>query len=83
MAVRTCHRALVAESIEQHLGSRLVAGQTVDFSKRHRAPQFIEPVQKFVYQVLRAHRKSRDPYPLCELINHRSPSFENELSPLI
>src|SRR5256885_529745 len=32
-------------SIEQHLGSRLVAGQSVDFSKPHRVPQFLEPVQ--------------------------------------
>jgi hypothetical protein len=57
--------ATAATSIEQHLGSRLVAGQSVDFIKRHRAPQFIEPVQKFVDQVPRAHRKSRDPHPLC------------------
>jgi hypothetical protein len=57
--------ATAAASIEQHLGSRLVAGQSVDFSKRHRAPQFLEPVQKFVDQVPRAHPKSRDPHPLC------------------
>jgi hypothetical protein len=57
--------ATAAASIEQHLGSRLVAGQSVGFSKRHRAPQFLEPVQKFVDQVPRAHRKSRDPHPLC------------------
>ena len=57
--------ATAAASIEQHLGSRLVAGQSVDFSKPHRAPQFLEPVQKFVDQVPRAHRKSRDPHPLC------------------
>jgi hypothetical protein len=56
--------ATAAPSIEQHLGSCLVAGQSVDFSKRHRAPQFVEPVQKFVDQVPRAHRKSRDPHPL-------------------
>jgi hypothetical protein len=56
--------ATAVASIEQHLGSRLVAGQSVYFIKRHRVSQFIEPVQKFVDQVPRAHRKSRDPHPL-------------------
>jgi hypothetical protein len=56
--------ATAAASIEQHPGSRLIAGQSVDFIERHRDPQFLEPVQKFVDQALRAHRKSRDPHPL-------------------
>jgi hypothetical protein len=56
--------ATAAASIEQHPGSRLVAGQSVDFDKRHRAPQFLKPVQKFVDQVPRTHRRSRDPHPL-------------------
>src|SRR5205085_4681340 len=71
----------VAESIEQHPASHLAAGQSVDFSKRHRAPQFLEPVQKFVDHMPRAHRKSHNPHPLSQLIHHRSPLIENELPP--